>query len=162
MTIEIVATDLAPRPNGHYSQAVVHGGLVYVSLQLPFSPEDHSMPEGVDLQMEQLLLRRTLSPLLQCTHQIVDRRISHNAVAVGRVVAVARVELLQKHANGIGSIRRSTLQKEVRRIDFHHGGCGRMVVDKLGRGVGNQTVVLGGQTEHGDVHLGEGSADVAL
>jgi 2-iminobutanoate/2-iminopropanoate deaminase len=55
MTIGIVATDLAPRPNGHYSQAVVHGGLVYVSLQLPFSPENHSMPEGVGLQMEQLL-----------------------------------------------------------------------------------------------------------
>jgi hypothetical protein len=27
---------------------------------------------------------------------------------------------------------------------------------------GNQTIVLGGQTEHGDVYLGEGSADVAL
>lgn len=37
-----------------------------------------------------------------------------------------------------------------------------MVVDKLGRRVGNQTIVLGGQTEHGDVHIGEGSADVAL
>ena len=31
----------------------------------------------------------------------------------------------------------------------------------MGRGVGNQTIVLGGQTEHGYVHIGEGSAGVA-
>ena len=69
---------------------------------------------------------------------------------------------LQELANSVGRIARRALQKEVRRVDFHHGGCGCMVVDKSGRGVGNQTIVLGGQTEHGDVHIGEGSADVAL
>lgn len=33
-----VATTAAPRPGGHYSQAVVHGGLVFVSGQLPLDP----------------------------------------------------------------------------------------------------------------------------
>ena len=35
--IEAVSTDLAPNPAGHYSQAVVHAGLVYISGQLPVS-----------------------------------------------------------------------------------------------------------------------------
>ena len=34
-----IATDSAPPPAGHYSQAMVHDGLVYVSGQLPIDPE---------------------------------------------------------------------------------------------------------------------------
>jgi 2-iminobutanoate/2-iminopropanoate deaminase len=37
--MEPVRTDLAPRPAGHYEQAWVHEGLVYVSGQLPIDPE---------------------------------------------------------------------------------------------------------------------------
>lgn len=33
-----VSTDKAPLPAGHYSQAVVHDGLVFVSGQLPIDP----------------------------------------------------------------------------------------------------------------------------
>ena len=33
-----VSTDAAPAARGHYSQAVVHGGLVYVAGQLPIDP----------------------------------------------------------------------------------------------------------------------------
>lgn len=33
-----IHTDAAPRPAGHYAQAVVHGGLVFVSGQLPVDP----------------------------------------------------------------------------------------------------------------------------
>jgi 2-iminobutanoate/2-iminopropanoate deaminase len=36
--MQIVNTPNAPRPAGHYSQATVHGGLVYVSGQLPIRP----------------------------------------------------------------------------------------------------------------------------
>ncbi len=34
-----VSTTKAPEPSGHYSQAVVHGDLVFVSGQLPIDPE---------------------------------------------------------------------------------------------------------------------------
>lgn len=37
--MEPVRTDLAPRPAGHYEQAWIHEGLVYVSGQLPVDPE---------------------------------------------------------------------------------------------------------------------------
>lgn len=33
-----IYTDQAPAPAGHYAQAVVHGGLAYVSGQLPIVP----------------------------------------------------------------------------------------------------------------------------
>ena len=36
--MQSITTDAAPPPAGHYSQAVVHGGLVYVSGQLPIDP----------------------------------------------------------------------------------------------------------------------------
>jgi 2-iminobutanoate/2-iminopropanoate deaminase len=40
--MEIISTELASKPLGHYSQAVVHNGLVYVAGQLPIDPQDES------------------------------------------------------------------------------------------------------------------------
>ncbi len=34
-----VSTPNAPRPAGHYEQAQIHGGLIYVSGQLPIDPD---------------------------------------------------------------------------------------------------------------------------
>lgn len=36
--MKLISTQNAPAPTGHYSQAVVHQGLVYVSGQLPTDP----------------------------------------------------------------------------------------------------------------------------
>ena len=36
--MKIISTDTAPKPGGHYSQAVVHDNVVYVAGQLPFDP----------------------------------------------------------------------------------------------------------------------------
>ena len=36
--MKTIATDTAPKPAGHYSQAVVHENLVYVAGQLPIDP----------------------------------------------------------------------------------------------------------------------------
>lgn len=38
MQIQTVFTEQAPAPGGHYSQAIVHNGLVYVAGQLPIKP----------------------------------------------------------------------------------------------------------------------------
>ena len=38
--MKTISTDRAPAARGHYSQAVVHGGLVYVAGQLPIDPAD--------------------------------------------------------------------------------------------------------------------------
>ncbi len=51
-----VQTHEAPAAGGHYSQGIVHGGLVYVSGQLPFRPGDANRVLGsVADQAEQAL-----------------------------------------------------------------------------------------------------------
>jgi 2-iminobutanoate/2-iminopropanoate deaminase len=36
--MEIVFSKNAPKPAGHYSQAIIHNGLIYLSGQLPINP----------------------------------------------------------------------------------------------------------------------------
>lgn len=51
-----VRTDAAPTPAGHYSQAIVHGGLVYVAGQLPIDPGDPGAdPGSIEDQTERAL-----------------------------------------------------------------------------------------------------------
>ena len=51
-----VSTEKAPQPAGYYAQAVVHGGLVYVSGQLPIDPESGEKCIGsIEEQAEQAL-----------------------------------------------------------------------------------------------------------
>lgn len=44
--MRIVHTSAAPSPAGHYSQGVVHGGVVYVAGQLPIDPADPKAEPG--------------------------------------------------------------------------------------------------------------------
>ena len=44
--MRFVETPLAPAPGGHYSQAVIHNGIVYVAGQLPIDPADRHAPPG--------------------------------------------------------------------------------------------------------------------
>ena len=37
--VQAVSTDRAPKPAGHYSQAIVAGGQIYISGQLPIRPD---------------------------------------------------------------------------------------------------------------------------
>lgn len=67
-----VHTDRAPAPGGHYSQAVVHGGLVYVSGQLPIDPAAPDRPPGdIEAQTEQAL--RNVAAILEAAGSGLDR-----------------------------------------------------------------------------------------
>ena len=44
--IKSILTHSAPTPAGHYSQAVVHAGLVYVAGQLPLDPRSGQLVEN--------------------------------------------------------------------------------------------------------------------
>jgi len=51
-----IATDQAPAAGGHYSQAIVHGGVVYVAGQLPIVPADPKRRlETFEEQAEQVI-----------------------------------------------------------------------------------------------------------
>ena len=56
MEIRSVLTPNAPQPGGHYSQAVIYNGIVYVSGQLPIDPETGERQLGsIEAQTEQTL-----------------------------------------------------------------------------------------------------------
>ena len=56
-TIEQVLTHNAPQPAGHYSQAAVHNGIVYVAGQLPIDPQTGERRVGsIEEQTEQALM----------------------------------------------------------------------------------------------------------
>jgi len=51
-----ISTPKAPAPAGHYSQAIVHDGLVYVSGQLPINPATGEKITGsIEQQTEQVI-----------------------------------------------------------------------------------------------------------
>ncbi|HZI18703.1 MAG TPA: Rid family detoxifying hydrolase [Pyrinomonadaceae bacterium] len=72
MKIETVSTDRAPAPAGHYSQAVVCGGLVYVSGQLPIDPASGERRVGtIEEQTRQVL--RNVAAVLEAAGSGLDR-----------------------------------------------------------------------------------------
>jgi 2-iminobutanoate/2-iminopropanoate deaminase len=86
MPIRSVLTPNAPRPAGHYSQAIVHGGLVFVSGQLPIVPGQGPIKPGQpmpDIETQtrlvlshlEAILREAgsgLSGVLRCTVYVSD------------------------------------------------------------------------------------------
>ena len=82
MEIRQILTPDAPAPGGHYSQAIVHRGIVYISGQLPIDPQTGEKQLGsIEAQTEQVLKNTSeilraansdLSRLLQVTIYITD------------------------------------------------------------------------------------------
>lgn len=80
--ITTISTDNAAEPLGHYSQAVVHNGLVYVSGQLAIDPKNSdrqvtSIQEETELTLQNLkeVLRASgsdLNKVLKATIYITD------------------------------------------------------------------------------------------
>jgi 2-iminobutanoate/2-iminopropanoate deaminase len=72
LTIEKISTSEAPVPAGHYSQAVVHNGLVYVSGQLPVGPRSGERRVGpIEEQTERVL--RNVEAILVAAGSGLDR-----------------------------------------------------------------------------------------
>ncbi len=67
-----VVTDGAPTPAGHYAQGIVHGGLVYVSGQLPIDPATGAVVDGdMTVQAERTL--RNVAAVLEAAGSGLDR-----------------------------------------------------------------------------------------
>ena len=108
--METVVTKDAPAPAGHYSQGVVHGGLVYVAGQLGKDPARPDAPPGVLEEQTERALRNVeavlraagsdLSRVLQMTVYVSD------AAYWGRVNAVvARVLGAHRPARAIVPVK---------------------------------------------------------
>jgi 2-iminobutanoate/2-iminopropanoate deaminase len=69
--MQFTQTDRAPIPAGHYSQAVVHHGLVFVAGQLPIVPgQSEHRPGSIAEQTEQTL--RNVQAVLEASGSRLD------------------------------------------------------------------------------------------
>ncbi len=72
MEIKTIHTQNAPHPAGHYSQAVVYNGLVYVAGQLAIDPQTSEKKLGsIEEQTEQTL--RNVSEVLKAAGSDLSR-----------------------------------------------------------------------------------------
>lgn len=72
--MRLVQTSDAPTPAGHYSQAVVHGGVVYVAGQLPIDPaRPDAEPGDAATQARQAL--RNVGAILEAAGSSMDRAL---------------------------------------------------------------------------------------
>lgn len=72
---DFILTDAAPQPGGHYTQAVVHNGLVYVSGQLPLDPATGLVVAGdITAQAERTL--DNIAAILTAAGSGLDRVLS--------------------------------------------------------------------------------------
>ena len=70
--MQAIETRDAPTPAGHYSQAIVHNGVVYVAGQLPIDPTDRNRPVGsIEEQTERTL--RNVEAILIAAGSGLDR-----------------------------------------------------------------------------------------
>jgi 2-iminobutanoate/2-iminopropanoate deaminase len=118
----------APRPNGHYCQAIAAGDLVFLSNQLPINPDAGDIPDGVDAQARQAIVNcgeilaaagLTLGQVVSATVQVtsmddwgtIDRiwaevfgshRPARSVVAVAALHLDARIAIQMTATRAIG------------------------------------------------------------
>jgi 2-iminobutanoate/2-iminopropanoate deaminase len=74
--MEFIETKNAPLPRGHYSQAVVSNGFVFVAGILPIIPntEDRRVPEGIKSQVTQIF--KNLEAILAAANSNIQKLVS--------------------------------------------------------------------------------------
>ncbi len=72
MNLESIQTPNAPTPAGHYSQAIVHNGVIYVAGQLPIDPVTGEKLHGsIEAQTECTL--RNIEAILNAANSDLSR-----------------------------------------------------------------------------------------
>ena len=111
-----ISTQNAPRPGGHYSQAIVHDNVVYVSGQLPIDPQSGEKRIGsIEEQTEQAL--RNLSEILRAAGSGVNQVIK-TTVYVSDIALWDRVNAV--YARFFGGHRPARAVVPTRELHF---GC---------------------------------------
>lgn len=67
-----IHTESAPLPAGHYSQAIVHAGIVYVAGQLPIDPQNRNAPHG-SVEEQTIRTLRNVEAILLAAGSGLDR-----------------------------------------------------------------------------------------
>ncbi len=95
-----IDTEAAPRPAGHYSQAVVHGDLVFVAGQLPIDSRDPAAPPGEVEEQTERALRNVEAILLAAgtdLGHLLSVTVYVSDIAIWPRVNAAYARVLQDH-----------------------------------------------------------------
>ena len=93
-------TDKAPLPGGHYSQAIVHNGLVYVSGQLPVDPTTGEKQTG-SIEEQTRLVLYNLSAILDASgsslSQVIKVTVYISDISLWGKVNEVYAEIFEDH-----------------------------------------------------------------
>lgn len=100
--MKLIETPDAPRPAGHYSQAVVANGFVFVAGILPIVPSSdgtRTIPDGIDAQMRQAFanLRTILAASGSDLHKLTSVQVFVPEMALWGSVNAIYAEVLGSH-----------------------------------------------------------------
>jgi 2-iminobutanoate/2-iminopropanoate deaminase len=110
-----VTTSRAPLPGGHYSQAIIHNGLVYVSGQLPIHPSTgEKILESIETQTERVL--RNIEAILEAAGSRIDQ-VLKTTVYVSDIQLWDRVNRVYASFFGEHKPARAVVPTK----DLHHG-----------------------------------------
>ena len=104
-----IRTDAAPAPVGPYSQAVIHGGVLYCSGQIPLDPVTGKMIEG-DIEAQTRQVFANLRAVLEAAGSSLDR-VVRASVYLADLNLFPRVNAVYaEHFSAAPQPARSTIQ----------------------------------------------------
>jgi len=113
--IRVVSTLSAPQPAGHYSQATIHNGLVYVAGQLAIEPSSGNKKLGsIEEQTEQTL--QNLGAILEAAGSRLDH-VLKVTIYIGDMALWSRVNTVYAKFFGDHRPARSVVPTK----ELHHG-----------------------------------------
>ena len=112
--MRVITSEKIPEPKGHYSPAIEHNGLLYLSGQLPVHPETGQVPNNIQDQVQQVLenIRLILTESGTSMDQVLQMRLYISDIALWGAVNEVYASFLGAHkpARAIIPTR-----------DLHHG-----------------------------------------
>ena len=97
--MKLIFTKKAPSPAGHYSQAIVSGGLVFVSGQLPIHPQSGEIKATIEEQTHQVMnnLENILAASGSSLNKVVKATLYISDISLWRKVNEIYAERFGSH-----------------------------------------------------------------
>jgi len=110
-----IKTDQAPLPAGHYSQATVHNGMVFVAGQLPIKPGDKTRAVGsIEDQTRQVI--QNVKAILEAANSGLDQ-VLRVTVYISNIELWGKVNDIYTEAFGTAKPARAIVPVK----DLHYG-----------------------------------------
>ncbi len=97
--MKIIKSDKIPEPKGHYSPAIEHNGVLYLSGQLPVDPVSGKVPGNIEDQTQQALenVRLVLTEAGSSMDRVLTMRLYISDIALWTAVNQVYAAFLGAH-----------------------------------------------------------------